>query len=48
MTVRYGRLGTNGQSKTKTFGDDDAAQAYADKLIEEKTEKGYEETEGDS
>ena len=43
VTVRYGRIGTDGQSKTKTFGDEDAAQSHADNLIEEKTEKGYEE-----
>ena len=41
MTVRFGRIGTNGQTQTKTFGDADAAQKHADKLIEEKTEKGY-------
>ncbi|MCE9552119.1 MAG: DNA ligase [Planctomycetes bacterium] len=43
VTVRYGRIGTTGQSKAKTFGDAAAAQSYADKLIVEKTEKGYEE-----
>ena len=41
VTVRFGRLGTNGQTQTKTFGDAAAAQRHADKLIEEKTEKGY-------
>ena len=44
-TVRYGRIGTNGQTKTKSFGDNDAAQAHADKLIDQKTGKGYEESE---
>jgi len=43
VTVRYGRIGADGQSKTKSFGDESAAQAHAEKLIEEKTEKGYEE-----
>lgn len=43
VTVRYGRIGTEGQLSTKTFGDESAAQAHADKLIEQKTEKGYEE-----
>ena len=41
VTVRFGRLGTNGQTQTKTFGDAAAAQRHADKLIGEKTEKGY-------
>ncbi|MBW2734570.1 MAG: WGR domain-containing protein, partial [Deltaproteobacteria bacterium] len=42
-TVRYGRIGANGQSKTKSFGTDTAAQTDADKLIRQKTNKGYEE-----
>ncbi len=41
VTVRFGRIGTNGQSQTKTFGDEDAAAAHAEKLIAEKTGKGY-------
>jgi len=41
VTVRFGRIGANGQTQTKTFGDPAAAQKHADKLIEEKTEKGY-------
>ncbi len=45
VTVRYGRIGANGQTKTKTLGDDEAAQAHAEKLIQQKTGKGYEETE---
>ena len=43
VTVRFGRIGANGQTQTKTFADEAAAQKHADKLIEEKTEKGYEE-----
>jgi DNA ligase-1 len=43
VTVRYGRIGSDGQTKTKSFPDEAAATKYADKLIEEKTEKGYEE-----
>jgi DNA ligase-1 len=43
-TVRYGRIGTAGSSKTKTFADAAAAQREADKLIAEKTGKGYVET----
>jgi DNA ligase 1 len=41
VTTRWGKTGTAGQSKTKTFPDAARAQAEADKLIEEKTGKGY-------
>jgi len=41
LTTWWGRIGTEGQSKTKTFADAAKAQAEADKLIEEKTGKGY-------
>jgi uncharacterized protein (TIGR02996 family) len=44
FTVTYGKIGTVGQSQTKTFKDAPAAQAEADKLIKEKTKKGYTET----
>ena len=40
-TVRYGRQGTDGQSKTKDFGSDDEARKSYDKLIAQKTKKGY-------
>ena len=42
-TVRYGRLGTQGQSKTKEFDDLDAALASYEKLVDQKLSKGYEE-----
>ncbi|MFN0052568.1 MAG: WGR domain-containing protein [Planctomycetales bacterium] len=42
VAVRYGRIGTQGQTQTKSFGDVAAAQAHVAKLIAEKTEKGYE------
>ena len=42
-TVRYGRIGTDGQAKAKEFADEDAARRDADKLIEEKMKKGYAE-----
>ena len=41
FTVRYGKAGANGQTQTKTFDDAEAAQKAADKLIAEKTKKGY-------
>jgi DNA ligase-1 len=41
VTVRFGRIGTNGQTQTKTFADADAAGKHSEKLVEEKTGKGY-------
>ncbi|MCL6501923.1 MAG: DNA ligase [Pirellulales bacterium] len=41
MTVRFGRLGSDGQSRTKVFADASAAQREAERLIAEKTGKGY-------
>ena len=41
FTVRFGRIGTNGQTQTKTFPSDAKALAEADKLVAEKTKKGY-------
>ena len=43
VTVRYGRIGTDGQAKTKEFADEAAAVRHAEGLIEEKVGKGYEE-----
>jgi DNA ligase-1 len=44
MTVRYGRIGSAGQSKTKAFGSETAAAQQAEKLVAEKTREGYLET----
>jgi uncharacterized protein (TIGR02996 family) len=44
FTVIYGRLGTTGQTQSKTFADAAKAQTAHDKLIAEKTGKGYVET----
>jgi DNA ligase 1 len=41
VTVRFGRIGTQGQTQTKSFPDEAAALKHADKLIREKTGKGY-------
>jgi DNA ligase-1 len=43
VTTRWGRIGAAGQSKSKRFADADKAQAESDKLIAEKTAKGYTE-----
>ncbi len=41
VTVRYGRLGTAGQTLAKSFGGAEAAQRHADRLVAEKLAKGY-------
>lgn len=43
LTVRYGRIGTNGQTQTKEFSNNAAATKERDKLIKEKSGKGYSE-----
>src|SRR5262245_53628472 len=45
-TVHFGRMGTSGQTKTKEFSSEAAAQAAYDKLIAEKITKGYKEVSG--
>jgi predicted DNA-binding WGR domain protein len=45
LTLRFGRLGTNGQTQTKEFTTSDAARREQDKLIRSKLAKGYVETE---
>ncbi|MFV8754877.1 WGR domain-containing protein [Nannocystaceae bacterium ST9] len=41
FTVRYGKVGTEGQVQTKSYKDEAKASAEADKKIAEKTKKGY-------
>lgn len=43
VTTRWGRLGTEGQAKTKDLGTDAKARAEVDKQIRAKTAKGYRE-----
>jgi DNA ligase-1 len=43
VMVRFGRIGTSGQSQTKPFVDAASAAKHVDKLIREKTAKGYSE-----
>jgi len=40
-TVRFGRIGTSGQSKTKSFATEAGATGAAAELVAEKTAKGY-------
>jgi uncharacterized protein (TIGR02996 family) len=44
FTVTYGKVGTAGQAQTKSFPSAEKAQAEAEKLVREKTGKGYRET----
>ncbi len=44
FTVTYGKIGTSGQTQTKSFASAEKAQTEADKLIREKLKKGYVET----
>ncbi|MEQ1819954.1 MAG: DUF4132 domain-containing protein, partial [Terricaulis sp.] len=41
LTVRFGKIGTNGQTKEKSFDSAAAAEKEKTKLIKEKTGKGY-------
>jgi DNA ligase-1 len=40
-TVRFGKVSTPGQERTKTFASEAAAKADAEKLVKDKTGKGY-------
>ena len=44
VTVRFGRIGTAGQTQTKTLPDAAAAARHAEKVIATKMAKGYSET----
>lgn len=44
-TVNYGRIGTEGQFKTKQFDSPEAALKDGEKLLNSKIKKGYKETE---
>jgi DNA ligase-1 len=46
LTTRWGRIGSNGQSKTKSFTDERAAERTAARLVEEKSGEGYVERVG--
>ena len=47
VTVRYGRIGTAGQTQTKEFGTVAEAAAHLAKVVAEKEKKGYREVTGD-
>ena len=46
LTVRYGKIDTEGTSKTKELADNDAALKEETKLIKSKTKKGYISVDG--
>ena len=46
VTVTWGRIGTAGQTQTKSFDTSTKAQSEHDKLVKEKIKKGYTETGG--
>jgi predicted DNA-binding WGR domain protein len=41
VTVRYGRIGTNGQSQTTPMASQQVAKRHAERLIRQKLSKGY-------
>jgi DNA ligase 1 len=43
VTVRFGRIGTEGQTSVKSFPDAAAATKHVEKLVQQKTGKGYRE-----
>lgn len=45
VTVNYGKLGTDGQIQVKTYASHEEAEKQVNKLIAEKTKKGYVETQ---
>lgn len=46
FTVRFGRIGTAGQTQQKSFASEEKAKAEHDKLVAEKVKKGYAEVGG--
>jgi uncharacterized protein (TIGR02996 family) len=46
FTVRFGKIGTTGQTQTKEFASESQARAEHDKLVAEKVKKGYVEAAG--
>ena len=43
VTVRFGRIGTTGQTQVKELPDAQAALRHAQRLVAQKTAKGYRE-----
>lgn len=43
LTVRFGRIGTNGQTQTRMLASEERAARELEKLVAEKLRKGYRE-----
>ena len=43
FSVRFGRIGTAGQERVKTYANKESAQRAAERMISQKLGKGYEE-----
>ena len=43
VTVRFGRIGTEGQAQVQSFVDERAAAKHVERMVREKTGKGYRE-----
>lgn len=41
VTVRFGKIGTDGQTSLKSFGSPAEAKTHAEKVTAEKEKKGY-------
>jgi len=48
LHLNWGRVGTQGQSQIKSFDDEEQARNACEKLIKEKTRKGYQAAEGET
>jgi predicted DNA-binding WGR domain protein len=46
LNIQFGKIGTSGQTQVKQFPTEDEARRAADKLVAEKTRKGYVEVAG--
>jgi len=44
VSVKFGRIGSSGQAKDKTFASFAVATQYYEQLVAEKIRKGYSET----
>ncbi|MCP9763547.1 DUF6493 family protein [Lacihabitans soyangensis] len=48
FTVKFGKIGTEGQSQTKTYDTEEVCIQEAQKKIEEKLKKGYQDSQGNN
>ncbi|MBI4861970.1 MAG: DUF4132 domain-containing protein [Candidatus Riflebacteria bacterium] len=48
LSVRFGRIGSNGQTRTRSFASESDAEAELGRLVREKCKKGYTEKRGEA